>query len=146
MLQNTLGDVSELPCVQQLGDQEIAQGKDPFTYESYLELLFSVCSTCDKKISNSRKQKHAVHLTSRDDEHQQHDECSDMEYEAFKVDTDISDIMMYNSDTNRFDYNNNKESQANFLPCEEWDKLTQTQKDVLLKKRRKDLYGGYNNH
>ena len=44
MLQNAVGDVTELAYVKQIGDQDIARGNPPLSYESYMELLLSACS------------------------------------------------------------------------------------------------------
>jgi hypothetical protein len=49
MLQNAVGYVAALSYVKQLGDH-IARGLPPLTYDSYLELLLSACSTYDKNI------------------------------------------------------------------------------------------------
>jgi hypothetical protein len=51
MLQNGVGDVSELEYVKQISDQDIARGNPPLTYDGYMELLLSACSTYDKKIT-----------------------------------------------------------------------------------------------
>jgi hypothetical protein len=48
MLQNAVGDVTELVHVKQIGDQAIARGNPLLTYENYMELLLSACSTYDK--------------------------------------------------------------------------------------------------
>ena len=64
MLQNAVGDVTELAYVKQLGDQDIARGSPPLSYESYLELLLSACSTYDKKITLPGKQKRAVYAAA----------------------------------------------------------------------------------
>jgi hypothetical protein len=61
MLQNAVGDVSELAYVKQIGDQDIARGNPPLLYESYMELLLSACSTYDKKTMLPGKQKRAVY-------------------------------------------------------------------------------------
>jgi hypothetical protein len=51
MLQNAVGDVTELAYVNQIGDQDIARGTPPLTYVNYMELLLSACSTYHKRIS-----------------------------------------------------------------------------------------------
>ena len=70
MLQNAVGDATELAYVKQIGDQDIARGFKPLGYEPYLELLMSACSTYDKKLSAPPKLKRAVyasHVTGKDD-------------------------------------------------------------------------------
>jgi hypothetical protein len=47
MLQNAVDDVTELAYVKQIGDQDIARGNPPLTYENYMGLLLSACSTYD---------------------------------------------------------------------------------------------------
>jgi len=145
MLQNAVGDVSELSYVKQLGDQDIARGLPPLTFESYLELLLSACSTYDKKIGNPTKQKRAVYATSIAEE-DPFDDNRDGEFEVFQVDTDVSDIMVYNADTNRFGQNRGgTQHKSKYLPREEWNKLSQDQKDAFLEKRRKERFGNSNN-
>jgi hypothetical protein len=41
MLQNSVGDVTELAYVKQIGDQDIGRGNPPLTYKNYRELLLS---------------------------------------------------------------------------------------------------------
>ena len=145
MLQNAVGDVSELSYVKQLGDQDIARGRPPLTYSSYLELLLSACSTYDRKIGTPGKQKRAVYATLVDDvETDPYTGDGNGEYEVFQVDTDISDIMAYNTNMNRFGSNSNSnlnDVKTKYLPREEWNKLSQAQKDALLEKRRKERFG-----
>ena len=64
MLQNAVGDATELAYVKQIGDQDIARGNPPLRYESYMELLLSACSTFDKKITLPGKQKRAVYTST----------------------------------------------------------------------------------
>jgi hypothetical protein len=61
------------------------------------------------------------------------------------VDTDVNDIMAYNSNINRMEpTRNDSEMKTNYLPREEWNKLSQAQKDTLLEKRRKERSSGNN--
>jgi hypothetical protein len=61
------------------------------------------------------------------------------------VDTDITDIMAYNSNMNRMGpTRNNTRMKTNYLPREEWNKLSQAQKDTLLEKRHKERSGENN--
>ena len=95
LLQNAVGEVSELAYVKQIGDNDIACGKTPLVYETYMELLLSACSTYDKKIALPGKQKRAVYASEFDsDTYNGH-------YETYRVDTDVADIMAHSSDTNR---------------------------------------------
>ena len=58
-------------------------------------------------------------------------------YEAFNVDTDISEVLAYASAARPF---NGKPD--NFLPRNEWNKLTPSQKEVLIAKRRSEREHG----
>jgi hypothetical protein len=66
MLQNAVGEVSELAYVKQIGDQVIGRGNPPLVYETYMELLLSACSTFDKKTVLPGKQKRAVYASELD--------------------------------------------------------------------------------
>jgi hypothetical protein len=59
LLQNAVGDVTELSYIKQIGDQDVARGYPALTYDSYMELLLLACSTYDKKLSLPGKQKRA---------------------------------------------------------------------------------------
>jgi hypothetical protein len=50
MLQIAVGEVSEMPYVKRIGDQDLARVNPPLVYETYMELLLSEFSTYDKKI------------------------------------------------------------------------------------------------
>jgi hypothetical protein len=60
----------------------------------------------------------------------------DGESEAFQVDTDISDIMAYATDTSKGGYQGKPTS--NFIPRDKWNKLSHEQKDQLIAKRRQE--------
>jgi hypothetical protein len=60
MLQNAVGEVSELAYVKKIGDQDIARGNPPLVFEKYMELLLSACSSYGKKIILPSKQKCAL--------------------------------------------------------------------------------------
>ena len=139
MLQNAVGDVTELAYVKQIGDQDIARGNPPLTYESYMELLLSACSTYDKKITLPGKQKRAVYSSTLDDK--LHDQ-----YEVYHVDTDISEIMvntvtLENEDGSTYGHNKSK-----FIPKEDWDKLSPEDKERLISKRRLERMGRNNSN
>jgi len=143
MLQNAVGDVTELAYVKQIGDQDIARGRPSLGYEGYMELLLSACSTYDKKTSLPGKQKRAVYASEyvQDYDIPFTPENSDGDYKVFNVDTDISDVLINYSNTNRFGNQVTKggdKRKSNFLPRDEWNKLTQEQKDQLIAKRRQE--------
>ena len=132
MFQNAVGDVSELAYVKQIGDQDIACGNPPLLYESYMELLLSAFLTYDKKTTLPGKQKRAVYASeiASDGIDYSGSDPPDGEYEVFRVDTDISDIMAYATDTNRFGNNRNgSKPMSSFLPKDEWDKMIREQKN-----------------
>jgi hypothetical protein len=64
---------------------------------------------------------------------------------VLQVDTDINDILLHATNTSRFGKLKAAESgrpkQSNFLPREEWNKLTQDQKDVLTAKQGQEQMG-----
>jgi hypothetical protein len=140
LLQNAVGDVVELSYIKQIGDRDVARGYPLLTYESYIEQLLSVCSTYDKKLNLPGKQKCAVYQTEIDNydaTDYPHDDINDSGYKAYYVDTDISEIIVNNTNTNNFG-NTGKydKAQATLLPTDKWNKLTQEQKDQLIAKRR----------
>ena len=147
MLQNAVGDVTELAYVKQISDQDVALGNQPLAYEGYMELLLSACSTYDKKIMLPGKQKRAVYASAISDggDDYPYADSPNEEHEVFQVDTDINDIMVHATNTSRFGKlkatASGKPKQSNFLPREEWNKLTQDQKDVLIAKRRQERMG-----
>jgi hypothetical protein len=53
---------------------------------------------------------------------------------VFQVDTAITDIMAYATDTSKGVYQGKPNS--NFFPRDEWNKLSQEHKDQLIAKRR----------
>jgi hypothetical protein len=61
LIQNAVGEVTELAYMKQIGDQDIAQGNPPLTYESYMELLFNACYSYDIKRFLPGKKKRAVY-------------------------------------------------------------------------------------
>jgi uncharacterized membrane-anchored protein len=135
MLQNAVGDATELAYVKQIGDQDIARGNPPLLYDSYMELLLSACSTFDKKITLPGKQKRAVYTTTVETDPDMYQSGNNDEgYAVYNIDTDISDIMMVNSTNTSSDGQNT----SSYLPRDEWDKLTQEQRDRLIAKRRQE--------
>jgi hypothetical protein len=49
MLQNAMGDVEALAQVKLMNDHDIARGHPPLTYERYVQVLLSACSTYDSQ-------------------------------------------------------------------------------------------------
>jgi hypothetical protein len=108
LLQNAVGDVAELLYIKQIGDQDVSHGYQPLTYESYMELLLLACSTYDKNLNLPGKQKRAVYQTEidkYDDSDYPHDDIYDSGYKAYHVHTDISVILVNNTNTNLFGNN-----------------------------------------
>ena len=133
MLQNTVGEVRELAYVKQIGDQDVARGRDPLDYETYIELLLSACSTYDKKIVLPGKNKRAVYASNFDNvDVREHDDRNDA-YEMYNVDTDVSDIMV-----------NAGEQKSSYIPREEWNKLSDEDKERLIAKRRQERLNSAN--
>jgi hypothetical protein len=133
LLKNTVGDVAELSFIKQIGDQDVACGYQPLMYESYMELMLLACSTYDKKLNLTGKQRRAVYqseIENYDDTDYPHDDIYDSGYEPYQVNTDISEIPGNNTNTNCFGNNGKSDkAQATFLPRDDWNKLTQEQKD-----------------
>jgi hypothetical protein len=96
-----------------------------------MELLLNACSTYDKKRSLPGKQKHSVYSTAFTDSDPAYpyDPDDDIPYEAYWVDTDFSDILVNTSATNRF---------GNRIPRDEWEKLSQEERDRVFEKRRQE--------
>jgi hypothetical protein len=64
MIQNAIGDVTELAHVKQLADLGVANGNTSLTYDSYLALLPEACTTFDTQCELPGKQKCAVYATA----------------------------------------------------------------------------------
>jgi hypothetical protein len=62
LLQNAIGNVTELSYFKQIGDQDIARGNPLLAYDGYMELLLSACSTYNKKFTLPGKQKEPFSL------------------------------------------------------------------------------------
>jgi hypothetical protein len=119
MLQNAVGDVTEVAYVKQIGDQDIARGNPPLKYENYMELLLSSCSTYDKKIALPGKQKRAVYTakTSEVEPDRYYNVVRDDGYAVYSIDTDVSDIMVNTTNASRFgSTSTNSNSKSTFLP------------------------------
>jgi hypothetical protein len=100
MLQNSVSDVNPLAYVKQIGNQDIAHGNPPLDVNSYLELLLLACSTYDKSHATSIKHNRNVYTTivGEDNDIQSEDAGGNEQYyEAFTVDTYISEVLAYAS-------------------------------------------------
>ena len=142
MLQNTVGDVSELSSVKQLSDQEVARGLPPLNFDSYIELLLSACSTYDKLHTEPRNAKRSVYATNVE-----FDTSMD-NGEQYTIDTDVTEIIALMSNTQGSKYTAQNGQPTNRLPREVWDKLSQAQRDEFIAKRRAErekMYGNNNN-
>jgi hypothetical protein len=47
MIQNAIGDMTDLAHVKQLDDLGVANGNTPLSYDSYSTLLLEACATFD---------------------------------------------------------------------------------------------------
>jgi hypothetical protein len=111
----------EFVYVKHNGDQDITRGNPPLVYEKFVELLLSACSICDKKIVLPGKQKRALYATELDSD------TYNANYENYRVGTDVADIMVNATDTNRSGHR--QEYGKTFVPWDQWIKLSQEQKD-----------------
>jgi hypothetical protein len=92
MIQNAIGDVTELAHVKQLADLGVAHGNKPLTYDGYLALLLEACATFDTRRELPGKQKRAVYETAinSNDLEESYNVGDDAAYAAYSVDTTIS--------------------------------------------------------
>jgi hypothetical protein len=97
MIQNAVGDVTELETVKKLADLGVANGNHPLTYKTYVALRLEACSTFDKKHELPGRQKRAVYAAAiaDDDPEYPYDPVDDGAYEAYWVDTDIPETMAF---------------------------------------------------
>jgi hypothetical protein len=63
-LKNNVSDVPELAYLKQIGDQDVANGKPPLAYETYMELLLSASLSYDKKLAAPANPKQSVFAAS----------------------------------------------------------------------------------
>jgi hypothetical protein len=97
MIQNAVGDVAELAHIKQLADLGVA-----LTYNSYVALLLEACSNFDTRRELPGKQKRAVYATAiaNNNSEEPYEIVDDAGYEAYSVDTTISEIMVNAADSN----------------------------------------------
>jgi hypothetical protein len=123
LLQNAIGDVTDLSYIKKISDQELASGYSTLEYDAYMELLLSACSTYFKKLTLPGKQRRAVYLSEIRNYHDTYDEPDgngDVEYHAYRYDNDVSDIMINMSDVSRFiNLSNGDTKQSVFIPRDE---------------------------
>jgi hypothetical protein len=134
-----VSDVNELAYVKHIGDQDVARGKPPLDFESYLQLLLSACSAYDRNHAAPSKQRRNVYAAILDPPVEELPD-DNTNYDIFHVDTEISDILAFSSSTTRSFNNVQKVEGANksFIPREEWLKLTESQREEILAKRRQE--------
>jgi hypothetical protein len=121
-----------------LADLGIANGNKALTYDSYVDLLLEACSTFDKRWELPGRQKRALYssLFSDNDLAYPYDHSYDGQYEAYQVDTDISEIMAYASKVNKISNRPGMSNQAsNRVPYADWIQMTQEQCDQLIAKK-----------
>jgi len=76
---------------------------------------------------------------------QYNDGVPDDAYEVFHVDTDVSEVQAFVANGNCFGgQQRNQKPKSSFLPRDEWDKLTQDQKDQLIAKHKLERLNGNN--
>jgi hypothetical protein len=118
----------------------IARGNPTLDADSYLDLLLLACSAYDKNHATSMKHKRNVYTTNdgEDNDNQSHDGGGNEQcYVEFNVDTNISEVLAYASN-----FRQNKGKPNNFLPRDEWNKVTTSQKEALNAKRRAERQTG----
>jgi hypothetical protein len=132
MLQNAVGEVSELAYVKQISDHDTSRGNPPLVYKMYMELLLSACSTYEKKIVLPGKQKRAVYASEFNSD------TYNANYEMYCIDTDVADIMENATDTNLSGQQSEYGNKKTFFLLDQWIKLLQEQKDNLIAERQKE--------
>lgn len=141
MLQNTIGDVAELANVKQQSDQVVARGEPPLPYEGYLELLLSACSTYDKMHATPRTAQRNVYAANFEPDDNLYDTN---DHHTFGIDTDVTDILAYTTNTRFQGPSGNRNDQSPYLPREEWLKLTPEKREEILTKRRMEKGAQFN--
>jgi hypothetical protein len=96
MLQNAVGEVEALARVKLVNDHDVAHGHPPLTYERYVQVLLSTCSTYDSQCSSGDQKKRAVYQSQLAPDPDPYDYN---DYTAYSVDTDVTEIMAYAMDT-----------------------------------------------
>jgi hypothetical protein len=115
----------------------VARGDPPLTFEGYIELLLSACSTYDESNTTTRQsgQRNVYAATMEYDE----DICYNANNtEIFHVDTDILEIISNTTTTQSMTRSPSVGGNMSFIPQEEWLELSPEQRTELLAKRRKE--------
>jgi hypothetical protein len=98
--------------------------------------LLSACSTYDLQHSSGDQKKRAVYqseLASDPDPYDYND------YAAYSVDTDVTEIMAYATDTTRFGNRSGSGNQSSDrIPYSEWIQLPEEQRNQILAKRKQE--------
>jgi hypothetical protein len=97
----------------------------------------STCSTYDSHWSSGDRKKRAVYQSELAPDPERY-ECND--YAANSVDTDVTEIMAYATDTTRFGNRSGSGNQSsNHIPYPEWIELPEEQRNkILLKETKRD--------
>jgi hypothetical protein len=136
MLQNAVGDVEALAQVKLMNDHDIARGHPPLTYERYVQVLLSACSTYDSQRSSSDRKKRVVYQSELDREPDPYD---DNDYYDYGVDTDVTDIMAYATDTTRFGSKSVSSNQSSSrITYSERIKLPEEERNKIFAKRKQE--------
>jgi hypothetical protein len=141
MIQNAIGDVTELAHVKQLADLGVANGNKALTYDSYSALLLNACATFDTRHELPGRQKRAVYATAiaGNEVDEPYDPYDDKGYKAYLVDTTISEIMVNAADSNQFSGKSGNGSQGSGrIPYSEWFKTTKEEQDAVFAKRNQE--------
>jgi hypothetical protein len=104
MIQNAVGEVTELAHVKQMADLGIANRNKALTYNTYVDLLLEACSTFDKRLALPGRQKRVVYssVISDNDLDYPYGHADEGQYEAYQGYTDILEIIAYASNVNKF--------------------------------------------
>jgi hypothetical protein len=134
MLKNTVADITELQSVKKIEDYCVARGETPLGWEEYLELLLSACSQYGKAHSTTRQtQERNVHATNLavDEDYYSHPD-----HTLYGIDRDLTKIYANATQTA---VPGTSSGTSQFLPRDQWLKLTQEQRDEILAERRKSM-------
>jgi hypothetical protein len=128
MLKNTVSEVPELQNVKQIEDQIIARGGTGLGWDEYVELLLSACSQFDKKNTTTRSGQRKVYATGVLYDGEDYEPPDNTSY---GIDTDIMEIYANATDTR-------SRGSTQFIPRDEWLKLSQERRDEILAKRKNE--------
>jgi hypothetical protein len=134
MIQNAIGDVTELAHVEEQADLGVANGYTPLTYDNYSALLFEACATFD-----TRRELPGKHVIAGNDVDEPYDHVDDAGYTAYLVDTNISVIKVNAVDSNQFSGMSGNFSQGSGrIPYSRWVKMTKEEQDAVFAKRNQE--------